>query len=525
MNQPPAEQIRCKSDQAFLEQGGYWDQSQGDRVRSYISQYCVDDKGQPFNLLPWQALVIDSWYCWRQAGGLPRVKTGWLTVARQNGKTQLIKALCSYSLMAAGYDRPSVVCCACDKSQADIITERFRWDIEHREELRDALHVTKKEILYAKKGGRFRSHSKEHKSALGGSHHVTVFDELAFQTDKLWISLSDSGKAKADSVRFVISTAGWDQNGIFYRQYQHAKSILSGEIIDPSFVPWIFEVPEVDQVDLDSPDVWRLANPSLGVLFSEQAFRDEWARHKGHVADRLKFLRLNFNSWTQGRDGWLSAERWDSSKGAMPDLRGAPVYVGIDAGLVSDMTGIVAVFPVDGRYYVKSWGLVPQRAADDRRKRQLQPYEPFTSDGSLRIVAGDEVSIEADIYPLLDRLIVEHDVRGIITDQWQLKQLEQHYLGRRVTVFRFPQNHRRFTDPCRGLERALNEGKICHDGNSLLRWQVGHVGLDRDRAGYIKPAKPHDAAKIDCVVALVMAFEQAALAGSHVSTPPEIFIF
>ncbi len=473
--------------------------------------------------------VINQWYGWIRPNNLRRTKVGLLSIGRKNGKTELMSALTSYHLLADGEISPHCCSCAVDREQAGQIFEKFRWSIENNNQLKHALHITpsKKEILFPKKNGSYKSLSSDNqgKGKFGHGHTLVVYDELAFHRDDgLYTALKNSGDSRPNSLQLITSTAGWNKNGVFYRLIEYSRKILAGEIVDIGFNPFIYEVQNIDTADLESPEVWRQANPSLGLgPLSIDDYREGWNRAKIDISSRLDWTRLKNNNWTDGKDGWLPVEKWDASRGFLPEFdKSTPVYVGLDGGQVQDIFGIVCVFPVNNKYYVKSIGLVPQKAVDDRVKNNLIPYTRFTMDKSLKIVPGDCISIEDDVYPILNDIISKYNVKCVTVDKWQLRQLSQHYMKQDILFYEFTQNHANYTDPCRSLERILLDGKLVHDGNELMRWQVANAQLERNGKGYIMPKKPSPSATIDTVVALTMAMSQAVQHGNN-ETKPSVY--
>ncbi len=512
----PEKHVRTKSDEAFVDQGGTWDQSAYDHFRKFCNSCVMLETGDTFDPLPYQRDFCESVLCWKKPNGRRRVKLALLSVARKNGKTALTAALALYMLIADGLMSPSVVSCARDTEQSGQIFEALNWSIKNSPKLASCLVAKEsfKEVHYPNKNGRFKSLSSTGESKLGRGHDLVIYDEMAFyQNDKLWVALEGSGRAKKNSLQVVISTAGFNRNTAYYRLYTQAKDILSGKVIDTTFMPWVYEVEDPNTVDLDSPKVWRRANPALDRTIDEDDFRSAWERAKRDTASKYDYYRLHFNSWTESKSAWLPVERWEACRGPFPDLTGAPCYVGIDAGFLSDLFALSAVYPVDGKFYVRSWGIAPRAAAQERDRQNLVSYSRFTGDGSLTLVDGNAVSIEDDVYPLVDRLVREHDVKSMTVDRWQLNQFCEHYRKRGVTVFDMPPTHYRFNEPTRGLERLVNEAKLVHDWNSLLRWQVGHAMLNSDNKGYVRLDKATRSQKVDNLYALVMALNHALMHG------------
>ena len=72
-----------------------------------------------------------------------------------------------------------------------------------------------------------------------------------------------SGDARTQPLYFLITTAGNDTNTICYEVHQKAQDILDGRKADPTFYPVIYGADTTD--DWTDPEVWKKANPSLGI--------------------------------------------------------------------------------------------------------------------------------------------------------------------------------------------------------------------------------------------------------------------
>ena len=99
----------------------------------------------------------------------------------------------------------------------------------------------------------------------GFNIHGVIFDELHTQPNrKLFdVMTKGSGDARMQPLYFLITTAGTDTNSICYETHQKAKDILVGRKHDKTFYPVIYGADEAD--DWTSPEVWKKANPSLGI--------------------------------------------------------------------------------------------------------------------------------------------------------------------------------------------------------------------------------------------------------------------
>ena len=511
--------VRTKSDEQFLKDGGVWSDEAGDKVIRFVESFLVLEDGQPFRLTDWQKADIRQVYCWLKPDGTRRVKVALWTLGRKNGKSALTFALAAYHLIADGEQSPSCVSCACTKEQASQIYEWFRFAVELNPKLSSALRCTasKKTIHYPKRNGYYRSLASEANANFGHGHSFVIYDELAFhKKDDLYIALKNSTDARPNGLQVITSTAGWNKNGAFYKLVSYSRKILSGEVIDTTFMPFVYEIPEGAE---DDEQNWHLANPSLGITQTIEDFRHQWARERQDATSKLAFKRLKFNQWTDSEASWIAPETWDACVGNATIPDGAEVHIGIDIGATRDLTAISLVAPQpDKTYRIKSWGFVPEAALKLRDGVNTVVYQSCAKFGDLRLTKGNATD-EREIIKFLDELRQRYKVLSITFDKWQSLVLSNDCQAKGLTVYGFPQTCSYFNAPCLELEKLVNQRRLTHDGSPLLRWQIGHTYLDRDSKGYVKPTTSRPENKKDNLISLLMALSQALQAGTTQARP------
>ncbi len=77
-------------------------------------------------------------------------------------------------------------------------------------------------------------------------------------------------------------------------------------------------------------------------------------------------------------------------------------------------------------------------------------------------------------------------------------------------VLDFAQTLRNFSGPTKEFAVLVKGGRMHHDGNALMRWQMSHVQIETDHAENEKPSKRKSGEnRIDSVVAGIMALAMA----------------
>ncbi len=81
-------------------------------------------------------------------------------------------------------------------------------------------------------------------------------------------------------------------------------------------------------------------------------------------------------------------------------------------------------------------------------------------------------------------------------------------------VIPFGQGYASMGWPTQRFEDLLDDSKIRHGGNPLLRWCASNVAVEIDAAGNKKPTRKHSRDKIDPIVSLIMGLGLSNLFGA-----------
>ena len=82
-------------------------------------------------------------------------------------------------------------------------------------------------------------------------------------------------------------------------------------------------------------------------------------------------------------------------------------------------------------------------------------------------------------------------------------------------MIEFRQGYRSMAAPTRELEKLIVSRKLAHGAKPVTRWMASNVAVAQDPAGNLKPAKDKSTARIDGIVAIIMALGRAMLPEEH----------
>lgn len=471
--------------------------------------------GQPFPLDHWQERILRRIYGDTDKHGLRRVRTVFVLLPRKNGKTTLGAALTLLHLFGPMKEAGGqVVAAAADRDQASIAFRASHRMIEQDQHLLNIVRLAPsiKEITHYRSNSTYKAISSEAYTKHGLNVSFLLADEIhAWQGRDLWEVLQTSMGAREEPLTIVITTAGSGVHTIAHELYTYAKRVEAGEVIDPSFLPILFEAPA--DCDWQDEAVWRAVNPAIASGFRRLDEMRITARRAAEVpAQREAFKRLYLNIWSDGApDPAFDLSIYDECRAdiGLEDLAGEPCWLGVDLSKSTDLTAIVAAFRIDERIAVFPFSFVPEVGIRRRGERDKVPYALWKDEGHITPTPGEIIDlamVEDHIRALCDRF----DVQEIALDPWGAGRMIANFLADGLPAVEFRQGYGTMSPAVKEFERLLLARRLAHDGNPVLRWCIGNVVLDEDPAGNVRPNKARSTERIDTAVAAFMAIARAA---------------
>ena len=507
----------------FMAETSHYSKEMADFAVLFIEQLC-HTKGtwaeKPFELIDWQERIIRDLFGILKPNGYRQFNTAYIEIPKKMGKSELAAAVALLLCCGDGEERAEVYGCAADRQQAAIVFDVAADMVRMCPALNRRVKIltSQKRIIYAPTNSFYQVLSAEAYSKHGFNIHGVVFDELHTQPNrKLFdVMTKGSGDARMQPLYFLITTAGTDTNSICYETHQKAKDILEGRKIDPTFYPVIYGADESD--DWTDPEVWKKANPSLGITVGIDKVEAACESAKQNPGEENSFRQLRLNQWVKQAVRWMPMDKWDAC--AFPvneeDLEGRVCYGGLDLSSTTDITAFVLVFPPldeNDKYVVLPYFWVPEDTLDLRVRRDHVPYDVWEKQGYLQTTEGNVIHY-GFIEKFIENLGERFNIREITFDRWGAVQMVQNLEGMGFTVVPFGQGFKDMSPPTKELMKLTLEMRIAHGGHPVLRWMMDNIYIRRDPAGNIKADKEKSTEKIDGAVATIMALDRAIRCGN-----------
>ncbi len=479
--------------------------------------------GQNFRLRDWQKDIVRGIYDRAGEDGRRLVRTALVTMGRKNGKTALAASICLAHLCGPEAEqRGQIFSAAADRDQAALIFREMEAFIFADAILRARCNVQRfaKKIEDSENGSTYQALSSDARKAHGLSPSLIICDELAQWHDRaLFDNLVTGTGARHEPLLIAISTQSSDPNHVMSELTVYGRQVNEGIISDPTFAPFIFEVP----ITADPWDEanWPLANPALNDFRSLDEMRAAASLAKRLPARESAFKNLYLNQPCDPDQRFIAGADWRGCTGVVdPEaLRGRPCWAGLDLSSTRDLTAFVLFFPEDGGA-VLPWFWVPGDNLLEREERDRVPYRVWRDQGFLEAPAGRAIDRRA-IACRIAEVASAYDLRGVAYDRWRIEDLKKILAdeGIDLPLIDFGQGFQSMGPAVDSLEIAIIDRRLKHGGNPILSWNIANCVVEVDAAGARKISKSKSTERVDGAVALAMAV------GLHSRTPQFVLDF
>lgn len=500
-----------------------------ERIIRFCEMLTVPDGmlvGQRVVLQPEQKRFINAVYGPRTKDGARIVSQALLTMARKNAKTALIAMLVLVHLCGPEAIRNGeIYSVAFDREQAAQVFTYAAAMIYASDFLSRRLNVveTKKRISDPGSGSRYTALSAESRTKHGKSSAVVIFDELAQfgQDRRLYDVMTTSTAAHDAPLIFYISTQAENDAALFSELVDYGKKVNAGEIDDPSFVAFIYEVPpEADPWDEKN---WFLANPFLGIFKNLEVMRRDAHRARTMPGAEAAFRNLHLNQRVASDAAFIPVDVWKRN-GEQPDAdlfeSGCPCWGGLDLSAKNDLTAAeFACMDDDRQWHTLSYFWTPKDGIKERSQRDRVPYDLWAEQGFITAVPGPVIDYEY-VARFLGDCHARFNIQAIRFDRWRIDYLKQELIKQGIPcwiegkddpvpgglrLIPHGQGFKDFAPAVDRLEDLLLEGRIRHGGHPVLTMCAANTRVVKDPAGNRKFDKMKSTGRIDGLVALGMA--------------------
>ncbi len=531
-----ADMVRGPQDIFALAEGCYFDHRYADHAQRFFEKGLVHATGRwagkPFILQDWQRDdVLRPLFGWRRPDGSRRHRSGFIRIAKKNGKSTFAGGLINYVL--AGEPDPDnhnrteqaqeVYAIATSAEVASIVYREAsklckkspllkRLKLETRDQTR--------RILYPKTQSFFRVLPHKADSAEGMiAGGLIVDEEHAMKSRALYDAVRWSGSSRRQMLAVEITTSGIDDKTLLWCQRDaYSKRVRDGEHRDTSHLVAIYEA-DVD-AKLDDVEQLRKANPSLGVTINEDDLVREARQVMGEGPEAISaFKRYRMNIAVGAEKTWLSREQWDKAQTPFDEskLIGRQCYGGLDLAKVSDFTALLLLWPPDrdpatndymkDMWYAKLWLWLPKAAIQERVLLGDMSYQSWADAGLIEVTDGNTTDYKV-VRKRINEICSIHKVIRLGIDRnfdgWQFCQ--DLFNDDELPAVGIGQGWRSQDIPMQRVQSLYTDALLNCGGHPIMRWMIGNAVAKREGTNEcLSLDRKNSKEKIDGVAALINA--------------------
>lgn len=456
-----------------------------------------------------------------------------LLISKKNGKSSSAAGIMLTALIRNWRESAEFLILAPTVEAANSAYKPAADMIGQDEELKALLQVQDyhRTITHRKTGASLKVVAADAQTVTGKKATGVLVDELwefGKQSGAMGMLTEATGGLASRPEGFVIYLSTQSDEppaGIFEQKLAYARGVRDGKIVDPQFMPVLYEFPaEVlkDEKHLQK-EFFFVTNPNLGAsvdeLFLERKLKQASIDGEAALKDFLaKHLNVQISmAMRAGR--WVGADYW--VRRGRPEItldhlikQCEVVTVGIDGGGLDDLLGLAIIGRErETRHWLAWYHAWAHRIVLERRKSIATQLLDFEKDGDLTLVddPGDDVIAVADIVCRIHDLGLLPEKLGIGVDASGINDIVEELTsparGISMDMLIAISQGWKLMAAIKTTERRLAGGDFFHSGSRLMTFCASNAMVEPKGNAILITKAASGTAKIDPLMAGFNAVE------------------
>lgn len=483
----------------------------------FIENFCKQSKGaigKPIKLELFEKVIIQAIYGIVDKHGLRRYTEVFIEIARKNGKSTLLSALGNYGLIGDKEGGPEIDCISTKRDAARIVFNSAKNMVLQSPDLRKIIEPKKVELTSAFNFGVFQPLSSDSNTLDGLNPSMVILDECHAIKDRNIFDVmkqSISAETRKQPLFLIITTMGFNRDGIFDEEYQYAEDVLNGNVEDEHFLSFIYELESGDK--WDDEETWIKANPGLGTIKSLAKMRAGCTRAKASPKYKPTFLVKDLNLQAVNASSWLTWEQIDNpATFDMKKVYNSYAIGGCDLSTIRDLTAATLLIRVKGDpiiYQLQQYFMPEEKLREvEESKTKEAPYKIWEERGLLTVCPGAMVQYSAvtewfkemrDKYKIT---LWRCGYDRALADYW-VQEMKMEFGNVMEAV---PQGPITWTAPMNEMGAILSEKRLNYNNNPIFKWCLTNTAVKTTGTNEaIQPVKIQQKRRIDGTVSTLNA--------------------
>lgn len=469
---------------------------------------------KPIKLALWQKAFFEVVYSfkWRETG-FRRFQEVLLLVARKNGKTTMLAAD-GHSDLRLGDGGQDICCFSNDDKQASLLWKEIKAMANKIDPKEKIVHSNLSDITNKKTGTNIFKMSGKTQNKDGRIIDKCFCDEgHEAKTDEGPEACKQSMSTKDEPLFIDLTTEGFVNEGYLDERLKYARGVLSGEIDDDTFLPWLYTQDSEQEIWQDKKS-WYKSNPNLGISKKWDYIEKRIEKSKIDKSTRMKTLCKDFNIKQSNAQAWLMREDYDyEAKFNIKDFEGCYCLGAVDLAETTDLccAHIMMMKPNDKTKYVYSQYFIPEiKLQDAPDVNSGAKYDEWKREGYVKVLPGNDIDV-TKIADWFYDLYKEHKIKLYKCGYDQKFATD---FKKRMDLYNFEyepivQNKLVLSNPMKLTESDLKYRILNYNEHPITKWCLGNSSMEMDSLGNVMAVKINNQRekRIDGSVALIMLEE------------------
>jgi phage terminase large subunit-like protein len=489
------------------------------RPISFIETFCRNSKGKwagkPISLLLWQKAMMQVIYGFvNKDTKLRRVREVFVVTGRKNGKSVLTSGLGLFGMIEE--QGAEVACVSTKMDAAKIVFNEALNMVKQSPYLNKHIRKRKSDMYMDDMFSNFKPLSSKSNTLDGLNVSLGICDEVGAITDRnIYDVILQSQSTRQQPLIFSISTAGFVREGLFDTLHKYGTDILDGRLTDNkipygSFLPFFYELD--DPIEIDDPDMWIKANPSLGVIKSFDELKSNVERVKIDPTFVQTLRTKDFCIPGNVENAYLTPqELTNTATFNILDFKGSYFIGGVDLSETTDLTcaTILMMHENDKTKYVLQHYFIPGDNAEKKIRQDKVPYDIFQNQGLITFCEGNRVDYNDVTNWFSDVVMGQYGIYPFMigADRWNTQYWFKEMKDKGFPIEGVGQGYKSMSPTMKSLKADFQAHLINYNNNPLTKWCLSNCSIKPDPAGNIKFDKSKNRnLRIDGVASLCDAY-------------------
>ena len=492
----------------------FYDSKKAHKAINFIEKFAHHHEGalapQNIKLELWQKALVSAVFGIVDKDGYRQFREVLCVVSRKNGKTLLDASIADYMAFCDGEYGARLYFIAPKLQQASLCYDALYQMIKKEPDL-DALTKRRRTDIYIESTNTTAQPlAFSQKKSDGLNPSFVSCDEISSWQGqaglKQYEALKSALGARRQPLIFNISTAGYENEGIYDELIKRSTRVLLGDSKETRLLPLLYMIDDTEKWN-DINELQK-SNPNLNVSVTVDYLLEEIAVAEGSLSKKTEFLTKYCNIRQNSSQAWLSMRAVEKCEAELHIKDFAHMYCvgGIDLSRTTDLTSACVVIQKDGILNVFSHFWLPAERIDDAQARDGVPYKIYIQQGLIS-PSGENFVDYHDCFNWFKHLVEEYEILPLMvgydryTAQYLIQDMKQ-YGFQCDDVFQ-GYHLSPVIDEMSGL---MDDARIRYASNSILKMHLLDTALKRDNeSGKAKIIKIDSKCHIDGTASLLDA--------------------